>query len=458
MRVYLETERLVLREFTGQDVDNVVELDSDPEVMRYLTGGAPTPGEKIRDEILPRWLAFYDRADGLGYWAAVEKATGRFLGWFHFRQNRQPVRGDGSRREGVELGYRLRRDAWGKGYGTEGSRALIRKGFTELGVTRVYAETMTVNAASRRVMAKAGLRHVGTFVEDWPDHIPGDEQGAVEYALTRAEWARAEYRAVEEEVFAGYQEGRYDEAVALIRSALPHLPHWRSDLAHQCACLLAVAGRPTEALAELRAAYDAGGWWHRRILADDDDLAGLRALDGFDELVALSHARATAADPATRPPIVHRPDGPARGVLVALHGAGQDADDAAERWRTATEAGFVVAAPDSSQRNTPSYRSWPDPAIGGRDIAAALDGLPDLPPVLAGFSAGGRQAVVSALAGHAAHFVVVAPAIGPEHLDDEHVTAAAARGVAGTVVVGARDLEVCDGALAAVERLRRAGV
>src|SRR5689334_9438514 len=71
----------------------------------------------------------------------------------------------------------------------EGSSSLIRKGFTELGVQRVYAETMAVNTASRRVMEKAGLRYVRTFHADWPDRIPGDEHGDVEYALTRDQWA-----------------------------------------------------------------------------------------------------------------------------------------------------------------------------------------------------------------------------------------------------------------------------
>jgi len=61
----------------------------------------------------------------------------------------------------TELGYRLRRSAWGKGYGTEGSRALIRAGFIEHGVERVVAETMVVHTASRRVMEKAGLTLVG---------------------------------------------------------------------------------------------------------------------------------------------------------------------------------------------------------------------------------------------------------------------------------------------------------
>lgn len=87
-----------------------------------------------------------------------------------------------------ELGYRLRKGAWGKGYATEGSRALIDKAFTELGATRVFAETMVVNTASRRVMEKAGLRLVRTFHADWPVRIPGDEHGDVEYAIPREEW------------------------------------------------------------------------------------------------------------------------------------------------------------------------------------------------------------------------------------------------------------------------------
>jgi len=87
-----------------------------------------------------------------------------------------------------KLGYRLRRSAWGKGYATEGSRALIQRGFTELGVERVVASTMVVNIASRRVMEKAGLKFVRTFHQPWPDYIEGQEEGDVEYALLRSEW------------------------------------------------------------------------------------------------------------------------------------------------------------------------------------------------------------------------------------------------------------------------------
>ncbi len=275
----------------------------------------------------------------------------------------------------------------------------------------------------------------------------------------------AAYAAVADRAFALYTEQRYQDGVELVRAAMPGLPGWRADLAHLAACLLGAAGQPAEALDELRAAFDAGSWWHRRILAEDDDLAGLRDLAGFPDLVERSHARAAAAVSTPRPPLVRRPAGPARGLLVALHGAGEDADDAAAHWGSAVAAGFVLVALDSSQRNTPTYRSWPDPAVGMNDIAAALAVLPAadqrLPLVTAGFSAGGRQAILWSLAGRPgqpAGFIAVAPAIGPAHVDPALLTRAVARGVAGTVILGDEDDDVRDDALAAIHDVQRAGM
>ena len=124
--------------------------------------------------------------EGYGFWAVIEKETGEFLGWFHFRPYEDGIPGE------VDLGYRLRKSAWGKGYATEGSRALIRKGFTEVGVQRVVAQAMAVNQASRRVMEKAGLKLVRTFHQPWPYRIEGDEFGDVEYALDRTGWQQLE--------------------------------------------------------------------------------------------------------------------------------------------------------------------------------------------------------------------------------------------------------------------------
>ncbi|MEU7612703.1 GNAT family N-acetyltransferase [Micromonospora sp. NPDC049204] len=177
------TGRLWFRRLTMADVDLLVELDSDPEVMRFLSGGVATPLATVRDEQLPRLLGQYERHPGLGRWAALDRESGDFLGWFALDPS-----ADGTE---AELGYRLRRSTWGRGLATEGSRALVRYAFDTVGVRRVWAETMAVNERSRRVLAKAGLRYVRTFHLQWDDPIPGTEQGEVEYELRAEEWAAA---------------------------------------------------------------------------------------------------------------------------------------------------------------------------------------------------------------------------------------------------------------------------
>ena len=194
MHVHLDTERLTLRAFTPDDVDDLVALDSDPAVMRYLNGGVPTPREVIEREVLPRFIASSQRGDRYGVWAAIERATGAFVGWFGFGPH------EGGAADEVSLGYRLRRAVWGRGYATEGARALIRLGFTELGAQRVVATTYQDNLASRRVMEKAGLRLARTFrmtpellAAEGDTFVTGGELwdgDDVEYALERAEWER----------------------------------------------------------------------------------------------------------------------------------------------------------------------------------------------------------------------------------------------------------------------------
>jgi RimJ/RimL family protein N-acetyltransferase len=191
-KILLETERLVLRRFTEDDADNLYDLDSDPDVMRYLSGGAPTPRELIEADILPRFCSYDERFPAFGFWAAIDKASGDFVGWFSFRPT-----GEADPRE-VGLGFRLRKAAWGQGYATEGVRALVRLGFTELGVERVMATTYEHNLASRRVMEKAGmalsrrfrltakdLSSIDTYHVESQDLWDGDD---VEYSLHKSDW------------------------------------------------------------------------------------------------------------------------------------------------------------------------------------------------------------------------------------------------------------------------------
>ncbi|MFC0628076.1 serine aminopeptidase domain-containing protein [Kribbella deserti] len=231
--------------------------------------------------------------------------------------------------------------------------------------------------------------------------------------------AEQRYDALMDEVFSLYEQDRLTAALDILRTADRDLDPWQAELAHTEACLLGASDRPVEALEALRRAFAKGGWWHRRILAEDDDLAGLRDLPGFAEFVDQAEQR--RADEGAVPG-EHRldvPAGTARGVLVALHGAGQRAEHARSDWSAALDLGYAVLAVESSQRMSPMYRTWPDQEIAAKDIAAAMDTVPDDlragPVVAAGFSAGGRAALLWALTADplpVAGVAVLAPAIG----------------------------------------------
>jgi RimJ/RimL family protein N-acetyltransferase len=149
----LRTERMHLRRLTAEHLEDLVALDADPEVMRFINGGVPTSRETYVTELLPRMTAFDDKP--YGFAAAYREA--RFIGWFHLR----PSVADPTI---LELGYRLRRDTWGSGLATEGARALVKHAFETLGEPAVDACADPRNTASIRVMLKCGMQRVGTFI------------------------------------------------------------------------------------------------------------------------------------------------------------------------------------------------------------------------------------------------------------------------------------------------------
>ena len=179
----LKSRRLYLREFQLDDDRLIHELDSDPEVMRFITKGVPTPLEQIQKEILPRILSYYSRIPPEGCWAAHIAATDEFVGWFHLRADRLEP-------DEMELGYRLKRYFWGHGLATEGSLALLNQAFGNWGHTRVCARTLARNLASRRVMEKCGLVFIKEFFYG-QDACPGwteEERRAVKYGVTADKW------------------------------------------------------------------------------------------------------------------------------------------------------------------------------------------------------------------------------------------------------------------------------
>lgn len=180
----LRTRRIVLLPLGDEHLTDEVELDADPEVMRYL--GRPRTRPDVEERHAQR-LAVAARSPGLGFWAGL--VDGEFVGWWLLEPPERPDQGPVTGQ--AELGYRLHRRYWRRGLASEGARELLRHGFEELGLDRVLAETMAVNVASRATMAAVGMTHVRTFHQDWAEPISGAEHGEVEYAITREVWSRS---------------------------------------------------------------------------------------------------------------------------------------------------------------------------------------------------------------------------------------------------------------------------
>ena len=174
MKIFLETPRLVLRQFTENDVDDLVVLDSDPEVMRYINGGAASSREAIANKFLPYAMSYYEY-EHFGFWAIVEKQSKEFIGWIFLRPEvdfelLQQL--NLAEPDAVELGYRIRQRSWGKGYTTEAAKALIDKSFSESAIAKIVAWALRENKASTKVMEKAGLRLQQEYFVTAADLLP----------------------------------------------------------------------------------------------------------------------------------------------------------------------------------------------------------------------------------------------------------------------------------------------
>lgn len=181
-RNYLQTAHVVLRQYEERDFDELLDLNSDPEVMKYLTNGVPGTREDVIGGVERTLLYQRKYAGTLGVFTAELSQGREFMGWFHLR----PRKSDLDNTRVLELGYRLRRKFWGKGYATEVSLALVDKAFAALDAESVFAQTLASNTASRRVMEKVGMRFENEFIDaDNPRLGP-----AVLYRLIREDWEK----------------------------------------------------------------------------------------------------------------------------------------------------------------------------------------------------------------------------------------------------------------------------
>jgi RimJ/RimL family protein N-acetyltransferase len=146
----IETERLILRNWREEDIEPFIRHTNTPAVMRWLGGvrSARWHREAFRERIM-RW-----QERGFTFWAVERKADGELLGFCGLKIADTP----GSPIEGlVEVGWRLREDAWGQGYAKEGAIASLDFAFDTLGADRVVAITFEANAPSWGLMKRLGM-------------------------------------------------------------------------------------------------------------------------------------------------------------------------------------------------------------------------------------------------------------------------------------------------------------
>ena len=158
----IETERLILRGWREADRDPFYALNSDAEVMRYLPGGSRADS----DAAVERMIAAEAEHDHC-FWAVERKADRAFLGFCGAMPAREPL-------NEVELGWRLRRDAWGHGYASEGALASLQWCWTHLDTPTVMAITVPANTRSRAVMERIGMSFVEGGDFDHPA-LPGGD-------------------------------------------------------------------------------------------------------------------------------------------------------------------------------------------------------------------------------------------------------------------------------------------
>lgn len=176
----LETSRLRLRDFTADDFAGVHAWSSDPEVVRFLFWGPRDVAETT--DYLARMIASQRETPRLVWEIGIEeRASGRLVGACDLT-----LAPDGAGPDVGDLGFVLAREAWGRGIASELSHALVQAGFASLGLTRIIATCDPENAASARVLERAGL-HRTRLVER---HRFAKQRWwtSWEWALERAEW------------------------------------------------------------------------------------------------------------------------------------------------------------------------------------------------------------------------------------------------------------------------------
>ena len=198
------TARLDLVPLRAEHRPHTMALDMDPLVMKTVAfGRAFTEDEAIQ---VHTWLMQSAKTvPGFGCWAGFTKDSGEFVGWWILASCSEPESTESTETEDsetkdrkdslqppitdkAEYGFRVAPKFWGNGFAKEGAREMVRHAFQDLELAEVIGETMTVNGASRAVMAGSGLKHVDTFFNTYDTPPAGIEEGEVRYSIRREDW------------------------------------------------------------------------------------------------------------------------------------------------------------------------------------------------------------------------------------------------------------------------------
>lgn len=158
MEVFTETKRLILRELVPSDVQGMYELDSNPEVHKYL-GNKPAKSEEESLEAINSIRS--QHADfGIGRWAVIEKESNDFVGWAGLKFVTEKTN---NHRNFYDLGYRFIQKHWGQGFATEAAMATIEYAFFILDIEEIYAIATCNNEASNYILKKIGMEYIEEF-------------------------------------------------------------------------------------------------------------------------------------------------------------------------------------------------------------------------------------------------------------------------------------------------------
>lgn len=179
------TERLRFELVTEQDAQDLFELDSDPEVMRYVKKGQTTPMNDIVNKFLPRIKQYTNRKFGWGMYKAIDKQNDEFLGWILVRPF--DFFTDDVQWHNLEVGWRFKQKSWGKGYATEAAKAVcdalanlysVKVEDAPGQVTMLSAIADEDNLGSTNIMTKLGMKYIKSYMYELPT---GEKEPVVYY-------------------------------------------------------------------------------------------------------------------------------------------------------------------------------------------------------------------------------------------------------------------------------------